>query len=134
MIPGPAGPIFMPNEGQADKGPIQVDLADRMAASLADSAERSYVAPTHREITAKRLAIIIVWMAGISLGLLILLGFSVIIWSINYPEHSKQLITESVVPLIEKLATFFTTAWGPLLAFVLGYYFGERQAQRRSTD
>jgi hypothetical protein len=124
----------MSNDGQIDKEPIQVNLAGEDVASLAESAKRSYVAPTHREITAKRLAIIIVWMAGISLGLLMLLGFSVIIWSINNPEHSKQLIIESVIPLIEKLATFFTTAWGPLLAFVLGYYFGERQAQRRSTD
>jgi hypothetical protein len=110
---------------------IQVNLAGKDDASLGEIASRYTAEPTHKEITAKRLAIIIVWMAGISLGLLILFGFFVIIWSINNPEHSKQLITESVIPLIEKLATFFTTAWGPLLAFVLGYYFGERQAQRR---
>jgi len=120
----------MPNDGETEKEPIQVNLVGE---SLAESAKR-YVAPTHREITAKRLAIIIVWMAGISLGILMLLGFFVIIWSVNNPEHSKQLITDSVIPLIEKLAIFFTTAWGPLLAFVLGYYFGERQAQNRSTD
>src|SRR5207245_8309350 len=115
------------------KAPIQVNLAGKDSASLAESAQRSYV-PTQREVTAKRLAIIIVYMAGISLGALMVLGFGVIIWSINTPEHSKQLIIESVIPLIEKLATFFATVWGPLLAFVLGYYFGERQAQRRATD
>ena len=37
---------------------------------------------------------------------------------------AAPLLKDAVVPSLERLGTFATTVFGPLLAFILGYYFG----------
>lgn len=115
------------------KGPIQVSLHASSIGELASQITTD-VPSMRKELAAKWIAYAIVAMAGLSLLLLIWRGFRLIELSISNPENAKRLVTESLLPLIEKVATFFTTVFGPLLAFILGYYFGERQAQRRSGD
>jgi hypothetical protein len=90
--------------------------------------------PFRKELTAKWIAQIIVLMAGVSILFILWKGFKVIFSSMDKPENAKLLIVGAVVPLLEKVATFFTTVFSPLLAFILGYYFGQRQAMRRTGD
>jgi hypothetical protein len=44
-------------------------------------------------------------------------------------EHAK-LFTDTVVPLFEGLNKFISPIFGPLLAFVLGYYFSKEQSNK----
>lgn len=44
----------------------------------------------------------------------------------------ESVTTKSFLPLLEKTATFASTVFGPLLAFILGYYFSEKA--RGSSD
>ena len=37
------------------------------------------------------------------------------------------IVKEAVVPFLQAVGTFATTVFGPLLAFILGYYFGEKR-------
>jgi len=53
-------------------------------------------------------------------------GFRVVFFSMDKPENTKLLITAAVIPFLEKVGTFLTTVFGPLLAFILGYYFGQK--------
>jgi hypothetical protein len=43
-------------------------------------------------------------------------------------EHAK-LFTDTIVPLFEGLNKFLSPVFGPLLAFVLGYYFSKEQSK-----
>jgi hypothetical protein len=114
-----------------DRQPIQINLPE--GSSLTDFGEQ-ITEPYRRESYAKAIALTIVWMAFVSIILVLTGGFLVIYFSMSSPENSKQIIEGAVVPLLEKTATFFATVFSPLLAFILGYYFGQRQAQRRRTD
>ena len=61
-------------------------------------------------------------------------GFRVIFISMDQPEHTKILITLAVIPFLEKVGTFLTTVFGPLLAFILGYYFGQKVEANKSSS
>jgi len=37
------------------------------------------------------------------------------------------IVKDAVVPFLQAVGTFATTVFGPLLAFILGYYFGEKR-------
>ena len=114
---------FMPSENEAkDHREETLDLTD--SGDLATWGKQ-IIEPFRKELAAKWVAQLIVIMAGVTLVLIICLGFWVIFKSMGTPENSKQLIHEAVVPLLEKAATFFTTVFSPLLAFILGYYFGD---------
>ncbi len=44
------------------------------------------------------------------------------------PQNPKSnVVVEAVLPLIQGVGTFASTVFGPLLAFVLGFYFGEKK-------
>jgi len=61
------------------------------------------------------------------LGPLVLIGLIIYKFPPDVASPSASaLIRESVAPLLERVATFAATVFGPLLAFVLGYYFGEK--------
>jgi hypothetical protein len=40
-------------------------------------------------------------------------------------ETTKKIVNESAIPYLEKVGTFASTVFGPLLAFILGYYFAK---------
>lgn len=43
------------------------------------------------------------------------------------PDTVSKLMIEGALPIVEKCGAFSTAVFGPLLAFVLGYYFGEKR-------
>ena len=81
-----------------------------------------------RESGAKIVAYVLVgtFSAVILLTLLICLA---IIAKTGSSEHAK-LFTDTLVPLFESLGKFVSPVFGPLLAFVLGYYFSKEQAKK----
>lgn len=91
-------------------------------------------APPPKERAAMRIGIILTLIFGIAIFFTIWEGFRVIFFSMDQPDHTKTLVTEAVVPLLEKIATFFTTVFSPLLAFILGYYFGQGQAAQKAEE
>jgi hypothetical protein len=138
MFRGPLlAPVFMTQdtvgEGES-RQPINVDLVRSEDLSALDEWASALMEPFRREMTAKWIAQLIVVLSAVCLLIILILGFILIFLLKREPATAKQLIQESVIPLLEKSATFFTTVFGPLLAFILGYYFGQRQAQRRAGD
>jgi hypothetical protein len=81
-----------------------------------------------KEVAAKWVAQAIVLTFGVSTALLILLGFAMFFWLRWAPDKITVIVTGAMVPYIEKIATFASTVFGPLLAFILGYYFGQKHA------
>jgi hypothetical protein len=43
------------------------------------------------------------------------------------PGAKENIIGEAVLPLLQGVGTFAITVFRPLLAFILGYYFGEKK-------
>jgi hypothetical protein len=83
-----------------------------------------------KEETARTVAHSLLLTFRVSLWGTLLLGFTTIIvdhWSGK--GQAGVLIKDSVVPMLTSAGTFGSTLFGPLLAFVLGYYFGERKNQ-----
>jgi hypothetical protein len=39
----------------------------------------------------------------------------------------ENIVGQAVLPFLQGVGTFASTVFGPLLAFVLGYYFGEKR-------
>ncbi|HEX4007667.1 MAG TPA: hypothetical protein VHX60_15945 [Acidobacteriaceae bacterium] len=80
-----------------------------------------------RESVARWVAQAILITYGAAVSLLIVLGFVVIIWLRWAPDKAQAIFTGALIPYVEKVGTFATTVFGPLLAFILGYYFGEKK-------
>lgn len=81
-----------------------------------------------KEATARTVAHSLLLTFRVSLWGTLLLGFTTIIvdhW--GGKGQAGALIKDSVVPMLTSAGTFGSTLFGPLLAFVLGYYFGERK-------
>jgi hypothetical protein len=127
--PASAG-LEHPTQAQP-KEPIEVNLVqdwgDRPA-SLTSLSER-LTEPFRKEMTARRIGTMLIVIFGISVILIIWEGFRVVFYSMDQPEHAKILINDAVIPFLEKVATFLTTVFSPLLAFILGYYFGQKQTE-----
>jgi hypothetical protein len=83
-----------------------------------------------KEATARTIAHSLLQTFRYSLWGTIIFGFITILadhWSGK--AQAGVLVKESVVPMMTSVGTFCSTLFGPLLAFVLGYYFGERKNQ-----
>ncbi len=79
-----------------------------------------------KEKGARWIATVIVFTFAGSIGLTIILGFSLLFCLRWAPDKVEPIFTKGVIPFMEKVGTFATTVYGPLLAFILGYYFGEK--------
>src|SRR5260370_23955505 len=68
---------------------------------------------------------------ALAIGILVIFGFALLgplVWGlIGIASHtgsqSASYITTVLLPLLETLARFSAAVFGPLLAFILGYYF-----------
>jgi len=89
---------------------------------------------TKKESYARWVAIYIVLIFGVSLLLLIILGFVLLIWLRWAPDKANVIFNQAVIPFVEKVGTFATTVFGPLLAFILGYYFGEKSQNSHNSS
>ena len=116
------------DNGTEATGQIEIDLAPPDAKRWRDSTD--YVReitedPAPRETARKNLAF---WVVGLFGGsILLLLGGGLYVIASSAPGTGKALIHDAYLPLVESVAIFCSTVFGPLLAFILGFYFGERR-------
>lgn len=80
--------------------------------------------PAIRENAARLVAVGILVVFGVCLTVVLLGG---LILAGMKPESAAVLVKDAIVPLLQSTSTFAATVFGPLLAFVLGYYFGREQ-------
>lgn len=72
------------------------------------------------------------WVATVIVGsfagsiALVLIAIAIIVAVTKNPDDAKRF-TDTLVAILESLGKFLTAVFGPLLAFVLGYYFSEKQ-------
>ncbi|HEV8240082.1 MAG TPA: hypothetical protein VGS57_11995 [Thermoanaerobaculia bacterium] len=71
---------------------------------------------SRKETTRRLLAAAIVVVFGVSLILPLGIGLCI------SPDRAEY-VTKVVIPLLDALARFSAGIFGPLLAFILGYYF-----------
>ena len=45
-------------------------------------------------------------------------------------DSKDTIVSLALLPLFQGIGTFASTVFGPLLAFVLGYYFGEKKQEQ----
>jgi hypothetical protein len=105
---------------------VTLTLPDAPVESAVREAEPSLA--LIRESGAKVVAYVLVgtFSGVILVTLLISLA---IIAKTGSSEHAK-LFTDTLVPLFESLGKFVSPVFGPLLAFVLGYYFSKEQSRK----
>lgn len=83
-----------------------------------------------KEVTARTIAQSLLQTFRYALWGTLFLGFAVVVadhWLGRPPVGS--MVKESLSPMLASVGTFVSTVFGPLLGFVLGYYFGERKSQ-----
>jgi hypothetical protein len=89
-----------------------------------------------RETSAKEIAkglvnVFRLSLLGVLAGGFVLLGISAtgIFFRVDMSPMSA-LMKDTAIPFLQAAGTFATTVFGPLLAFVLGYYFGEKNKSK----
>jgi hypothetical protein len=81
----------------------------------------------HKEATAKQIAWHLLQTFRYALLLVLGLGFGTLFYEqATQPQSVGSLMKDSIVPFVSGVGTFSSTLFGPLLAFVLGHYFGQR--------
>lgn len=81
-----------------------------------------------RETSAKTVALVLVWSFAGTILLTIALACIVTAISRGSSETAK-VFTDTFITLFEALGKFVSPVFGPLLAFVLGYYFSKEKRQ-----
>lgn len=79
--------------------------------------------PEQKESAARRVALIITWTFAFASVAILVGAYRILRWQ---PTEAKSLLVDAAAPLLEKSGIFLSSTFGPLLAFVLGYYFGEK--------
>ena len=125
-----------PPEDPKAREPLKLNLFKgrdiKLPPSLASLSGRLEKEPSERK-AAWRIGTLLVLTFAASCIFVIWEGFRVIFYSMDQPEHTKTLITLAVIPFLEKVGTFLTTVFGPLLAFILGYYFGQKSEPNKNS-
>lgn len=85
-----------------------------------------------KERSAAWVAQALVCIFGGVLAVSLVCGFLIIAYHPPPPlsggtSTTETIVSLEVIPLLQAIGTFASTVFGPLLAFVLGYYFGERK-------
>src|SRR5258708_5966955 len=83
---------------------------------------------TIREESARTVAQMLVWIFGLSILVVLAIAFVVFLRS-DSPEEAKAY-GEALAPILTGLASFASSVFAPLLAFILGYYYGEKQKEK----
>lgn len=81
-----------------------------------------------REESATRLALLLLKLFGWTLILFLLLGVAVLT-ALSLSRETQQVVEltqEAFLPLVITVADVTQRIFGPLLGFVLGYYFGKK--------
>ncbi len=101
---------------------------------LADIPESSsYLEPPPEKVKAEganRVAQLLVWIFAGTIAVSLAGGFTMMALHpppVSGSDDKANIIGSAVLPMLEGVGTFASTVFGPLLAFVLGYYFGEKK-------
>jgi hypothetical protein len=81
-----------------------------------------------KETYAREIAVIITWTFAVS-AVLILVGIFFLLR--EHPSDAEAVLVKGGLPALKEAGTFLSSVFGPLLAFVLGYYFGEKKSKDR---
>lgn len=75
-----------------------------------------------RERSASRIALLLVAIFGLFLLVISLGG---LLFLSSFEEQPGDAATEALIPFLQAVGDMALKLFGPLLAFVLGYYFGK---------
>ena len=104
-----------------DEGEIGIDWGDE--SDLNTLAARMQVDPKTK--ATNHIAGWIVAIFGVTV-MLILIG-GILICVVKSPAESEQVINKAFLPFLQALGNFTSTTFGPLLAFILGFYFRQQK-------
>jgi hypothetical protein len=113
-----------PDEITFDQRPLEENV----------SRGRSLTKGQIKESSARAVAKMIVQIFGGVLFAILVGGFTVIGLYGDSIKHAEALVGKTVVPFLTALGNFSSTVFAPLLAFILGYYFGEKQQGEPPAD
>jgi hypothetical protein len=113
----------LPEEPEGDNDYIRIPNVPDLG--VGDIPKPHLGSPT-KEQTAPWIALGILGVWAVTLMLVLMGGFW-LIYSAGGPDKAKAIIVDSAIPYLEKAGIFATSVFGPLLAFVLGYYFGKER-------
>lgn len=117
-------PGLIPMVDPRNVSPVKKTVAERLLSIVNPAATIGQVTD-YKEQSASFIALIITWTFAAS-ACLILVGIYLILR--RNPDDAKSLLT-SAAPMLKEAGSFLSSVFGPLLAFVLGYYFGEKKAR-----
>lgn len=85
----------------------------------------------HRAHTALGIAGSVIAIFAVSVIGLLVAAFAML-WQLKSykPDAAEQFVEKVAIPLIASVGTFESTLFGPLLAFILGFYFKSAQGDR----
>lgn len=85
--------------------------------------------PLIKEHSAARVAIGLLWIFGLFLAVFFLgsIIFIIIVSGAEKASEIAKVTSGSVIPLINSIGDIAQKVFGPLLAFMLGYYFGKKE-------
>lgn len=107
--------------------PLRIELPDQ-GLTLDDYIGTQGWTPAQiKESGAKHLATALVWIFGASI-FFVLISATVVI-GVQRNAEEAEIYARTLISLLEALGAFSSAVFAPLLAFILGYYFGEKQQQ-----
>ncbi len=86
------------------------------------------VKPRYQEIVAQMVARKLLDVFAVTTIGILLAGVVLILMIMQHygsPQDAETLVDKAIVPFLRGAASFATTVFGPLLAFILGFYFGK---------
>lgn len=96
--------------------------------------EEKFDPEKHKSETATYIAKGILYAFGIAIAIALIGNYVILFVILWRGQHlADDFITKDVIPLLTAVGTFGATLFGPLLAFVLGFYFGEAHKEGAST-
>jgi hypothetical protein len=107
-----------------------VDLTHEV--DLKNLADRLLIPAVERTRGALWVTKAVVIIFGVTIFLMVIGSFWLEAWwsRIPPPENAIKLVREAAIPFLEKIGAIAATVFGPLLAFIFGFYFGERSDSR----
>jgi hypothetical protein len=104
----------------------QGHAADTRGLYAADQIAKPFDPHKQKSVTATAVAMAILSVFALSILGTLAMNFWVLEKLIvKDPKVAEEFVTKVAVPLLTSVGTFGATLFGPLLAFVLGFYFGE---------
>ncbi len=109
-----------------DKKPKTFDLSTSDAYDLTATGQQlsqsTLTVSQQKESAARAIGLLITRTFVGAVSIILVGAFCVLL---SRPSDAKLLLLDVAAPFLEKIGTFLSATFSPLLAFVLGYYFGK---------